>query len=881
MMHATDPEGNDPLTLAHRYATVGLRVLPIPPGRKHPPMTAWQDAATTDPATLDAWWTGLYAGHGCGLAPDQLPDGRWWFAVDIDQHGIDGAATWQDLCDGHDGAPVTVEATTGGGGTHLLYAAPTEIRNAKLADGIDIRGHGGQIVAEPSTHPSGQPYTWVDGQAPWDHPIADAPGWLLTMLSEPAPVASPTTLDRGPVGDRPGDLWAAATSWADLLAPDGWTLHHTDPTGEQHWTRPGKDTRHGTSATVGHKGSDVLKVFTSSHPHLTAEATYTKLGYLASTRHQGDHAAAARSLAQLGYRSETPTPGAIVLAGPGTKAAPALPWEPPHGLPAPDPPPTFPLASLPTWAQAHVVAVAEQVQVPIDASATLAIGALFAASTGRANVHVSDSWTEPVCAYLVIAMRSGAGKSPAEKYVVRWLRDWQRDRIEAARNAHDDAALGLRHARKKLANLEGGMGEMSDLLAAAAEVRTAEANMPPLPRLLADDATPEAVAGLLAAHEQRLAILSTEADLFDMLLKGKPGQRQNMNVYLKAWGGDSFTRDRKGGNETGPEWSELTNPHMTVSVAVQPTVLARLQADDELVSRGFAARFMFALPADMIGRRDQTKRFGGGKVATEPAYNATATALADRWATWANPADLRFDQRGASLLEAFLVEIEPQLAEGQPLAGLAEWANKLHATIARYAGLLHIAEGRDTTAPIDADTVARAIDLGRYWLGHATAVLGLAVEHTVKQAEIVLEWAASNGARFRLTDCQRAIRRPGEGLDKIADFVAPIELLIDLGWVRPVDNSDWRADVGVKGAKSPDFALWPDAVGKPLSAFVSRAQSFACMGECNSLSSHPLPLPIPNPREALNTRNSEAPLPVDNSTHPVDNSGPADEDGLF
>lgn len=316
---ATPPDG---LELAQRCAAEGLRVLPIPHGRKHPTLKAWQDAATTDAATIAAWWSGLYAGHGLGLAPDQLPDGRWWFVVDIDQHGVDGAATWADLCDAHDGAPETVEATTGGGGAHLLFASPTEIRNGRLGDGIDIRGHGGQIVVEPTMHPSGQPYCWVDGSAPWERPIADAPRWLLAMLA-PEPVtperpALPSTTRM----DRPGDVWAASTTWDELLTRDGWTYDYTNAEGESFWVRPGKDKREGASATTGYKGSDVLKVFTTSMSHagLHADETYTKMGYLAATRYGGDFSATRAALEAQGYG--TPAPDAAALGLTTLSAAP-------------------------------------------------------------------------------------------------------------------------------------------------------------------------------------------------------------------------------------------------------------------------------------------------------------------------------------------------------------------------------------------------------------------------------------------------------------------------------------------------------------------------------------------------------------------------------
>lgn len=313
----TAAEHLDPVAAAaHRYATLGLRVLPIAPGTKYPKgLEQWQQAATTDPDTIDAWWSGLYRGHGVGIALDQLPDGRWAFAIDIDLHSPngDGSDEWFALCGAHGAPPDTVEAVTGSGGSHLIYAAPAEIRNdqaGKVGPGIDVRGHGGQILVEPTIHPNGNPYAWVDGRAPWEHPIADAPAWLLELVNPPTPEPQPfheahsfagsgTPTD---AGTRPGDLWAEQISWGDILTTDGWTFSHTDKRADTDlYTRPGKEVREGVSASVGYGGSDVLKVFTSSAHPLEAGQTYTKLGYLAATRYNGDHSAAASALASAGY----------------------------------------------------------------------------------------------------------------------------------------------------------------------------------------------------------------------------------------------------------------------------------------------------------------------------------------------------------------------------------------------------------------------------------------------------------------------------------------------------------------------------------------------------------------------------------------------------
>lgn len=863
-------EHSQPTTLevALGYAARGWRVVPIIPGMKRPALDAWQHAATTDPAVITNWFTGLYRSYGVGIATG--PGSGIW-ALDVDD--LDSLA---DLEAEHGPLPDTITSITGRGGHHFLFRwdPALDVRNnqsGKVAPGIDVRGDGGQVVVYPTVHPNGTRYEW-DASTEHLEP-AEPPEWLIGLLTaepdgeprEPQQRSSATRLE-----EAPGDRWAAETSWADILTPDGWTLKYTDRHGESHWVRPGKDPREGTSATTGYTAADTLKVFTSSmrHAGLEPEETYTKFGYLAAVHHHGDHTAAAKALVERGYG--TPRPPAQVDPATGEATAEPAPWDTPS-LPAEPVPPPFPVHALPDWAQQHAIAAADQVQVPVDLTAMLVIGSLAAAATGRATVQVSPNWSEPVNLYLVTAMRSGSGKSAAEKLCCGWLRSWQAERLAERLDEYELARRIAKVAEKRAAEVEKSMitgnKTSSDLRQALTELDAARDAVPELPRLLADDATPEAVANLLAAHGERLAIMSTEADLFDMVLKGKPGQRANLNVYLKAWSGDQMIRDRKGGSETGPESTTLERPLMTISVTVQPSVLRRLFADDEMVGRGFAARFMFALPPDLIGRRDQGRRFDDTPLPGRATYETTATALADRWGSWRSTALIHLEPDAAAMLRSFLIELEPHLVVGGRHERLGEWVNKLHGSIARYAGVLHLAEHHSPSTPIDADTMARAIDLGRYWLDTAQIVMGDddATEH---QALALLEFMAGDGrAEFKIRDLQQGVRRPGIGLDKATDYVPAVEFLVDNGWLRP-SKADWKDSVGIQRRDSGNFALWPEAVGQPLAVVNARKARCASMGE-RELSSPP-PL-AERPRAHAHTRiralhddDTTQPPPVDN-----------------
>lgn len=292
-----------PLEHALQYAALGWRVIPIEPGFKFPRgVDAWQDKATTDTARIRRHWGDRKPDDGIGIATGP---GSGIVAIDIDSyHG--GDEGWADLLATYGPAPETVEAVTGGGGRHLVFAHPDDggpvITNAAhaLPPGVDVRGDGGQIVVAPTIHPTtGARYVWEVEHDPLDgYPVAAMPDWLVALLRTPMP-AQVARADRAPyVGnDSIIDRFAQDHTWPDLLVPAGWSFHsaRSDAKGGfELWTRPGKEPRDGASASLYYGGSDVLKVFTSSAAPLEGQVTYTRFGFWAALHHGADHSAAAR-----------------------------------------------------------------------------------------------------------------------------------------------------------------------------------------------------------------------------------------------------------------------------------------------------------------------------------------------------------------------------------------------------------------------------------------------------------------------------------------------------------------------------------------------------------------------------------------------------------
>jgi hypothetical protein len=286
------------LETAIAYTQLGIRVVPIKPGHKYPGIDNWQNLATDDTDVVTSWWSGDYKSYGIGIATGRTKHGQI-FVVDVDDRDeYRGSDTLHDLEQRFGALPETVTAITGTGGQHLYFYSPVEVRNdagSRLGVGLDIRGEGGQVLAAPTTHPNGKQYQWVDGLSPLDRKPSDAPQWLLTLLTtQPAMIKPQGTTDLFLADPTtPSARYCAQTTWEQLLIPDGWTLAKTDRHGEQHWTRPGKDTRDGISATIGHNGNDALIVFTSTIPWLP-EGGYNRFGYMAARDHNGDWKQAAK-----------------------------------------------------------------------------------------------------------------------------------------------------------------------------------------------------------------------------------------------------------------------------------------------------------------------------------------------------------------------------------------------------------------------------------------------------------------------------------------------------------------------------------------------------------------------------------------------------------
>jgi hypothetical protein len=196
-------------------------------GGKHPITPNGLLDASTDPEKIGRWWDEHPSANiGVKTGPDS---GLW--VLDLDAKGSvelgggvlvpQGEASLRDLEADHVGLPPTLTARTGSGGSHRFFRYPRAqgetLRNrAGLRKAIDVRGHGGYVVAPPSLHLSGNRYSWDDPSVP----LAEIPGWLVELAKAPLepPVQEPG--EKVPEGSRNDYLFRVGCDLARRYRPD-------------------------------------------------------------------------------------------------------------------------------------------------------------------------------------------------------------------------------------------------------------------------------------------------------------------------------------------------------------------------------------------------------------------------------------------------------------------------------------------------------------------------------------------------------------------------------------------------------------------------------------------------------------------------------------
>jgi replicative DNA helicase len=455
--------------------------------------------------------------------------------------------------------------------------------------------------------------------------------------------------------------------------------------------------------------------------------------------------------------------------------------------------PGFPVEVFPEWWNAFVKGLAHETQTPLDLASVQSLVVCSASVAGRVRIQGRAGWIEPLNIYGVSAMPPGERKSAVFAAASAPLEELEAELMENAREEIAKATSDRKVLEARLERLQKEAAKEDDSEvrsekkeeAAIAAQELADFRVPMPPRLICADATPEALASLLADQGGRIAMLSPEGDLFDMLAGRYTNGAPNFDVILKGHSGDTLRVDRRTRSET------VRHPALTIGLCVQPDVIRGLVEKPGFRGRGLIGRFLWSLPVSKLGRREIAAQPLADAVRKK--YQKSVTALANfkpKHNDRGDPAPhmLYLTSEAGDLIRDFERQLEPRLSsEDGDLGFMTDWAGKLAGAVLRISGILSLTEQVENLSEfsdkVRPETMKQAIKIGEYFISHARAAYcEMGADPEIENAKRVLRWIEKhNKASFTKRDAHQGNKGR---FKKVSDIEPALTILGEHSYIR-------------------------------------------------------------------------------------------------
>lgn len=413
-------------------------------------------------------------------------------------------------------------------------------------------------------------------------------------------------------------------------------------------------------------------------------------------------------------------------------------------------PTAIPRGILPGIISEYASVVADSIQVPFELPLINALGAVAAVAQRKFRVEMHEGYSEPLNIFALAILPPGERKSAAKDICRFPLLKWEEEQARrvaselklayAKKQIQEEASQALLTSSRKCKTTE----ERHELALKLASLHEELKEPPVPPRLLADDTTPEALAALMASHNQRIAMLEAEGGFFDTLAGRYSSGIPNLDAVLKAWSGEALRIDRRHSDPI-----LLDDPTLTLILSAQPDVLAGAAQTPSFRGRGLLGRLLFLLPKSLVGRRTIETKPVPEKL--KLAYSTVIRRILDLpWNVNAQeepiPYMLCLESEAKTAWLTFAAEIERALAEGAPLAGMRDWGGKLPGQALRIAGLCHVTlHETPQDHPIALKTMQAVLNLANLLIEHAKAAFFLlGADEAIECARTILKWISDD-----------------------------------------------------------------------------------------------------------------------------------------
>jgi replicative DNA helicase len=187
--------------------------------------------------------------------------------------------------------------------------------------------------------------------------------------------------------------------------------------------------------------------------------------------------------------------------------------------------------------------------------------------------------------------------------------------------------------------------------------------------------------------------------------------------------------------------AHVDKPALSFGLLMQPDVLAEVADNRRFRGSGLLARFLFAVPASNVGRRD-VRAHAPIPAGVRDEYERRLHQLLEGVpgpVTAPKVLTLTDAAREAWLDMAQAIELEQ--GDGGRYESISDWTSKLPGAVARIAALFELAEMGLAAEEVSHAAMDRAIHLARLLIPHAQAAFGLlGTDATDSDAAAIVKW---------------------------------------------------------------------------------------------------------------------------------------------
>ena len=450
------------------------------------------------------------------------------------------------------------------------------------------------------------------------------------------------------------------------------------------------------------------------------------------------------------------------------------------------------------WFGDMVASVSNATETPIELPALLGLSVVASVCQRKFVVELEQNYQEPLNIWTVVALEPGNRKTAVLQAMSKPLMEWEHEAIEqvSAEITKKEAERKNQEAQINSLRSQYARSSGSDMDDCGKEIVHLESTLPvipSIPRLWAQDITPEKLGQLMAENDESMSVMSDEGGIFDILAGRYNGGIPNLDVFLQSHAGSPVKVDR-GSRKT----VQMQSPALTFGLSPQPEVLKSLTSKPGFRGRGLLARFLYALPESRLGFRLLNCEPVPSNVSNE--YQRGIRSLLDvKPATNSygeiEPYTLKLTPKAYELWKEFQKEVEKDMRDGEMFEHIKDWAGKLPGVVGRLAGLLHCVEHANEqpwSIEINGETLEHTLNLAAVLSRHALAAFDLmGADNDLNSARKVWQWIEKNRKEsFSARDCFDALKGT---FKRMSDINPAFDVLIER---HHIDESTHTQGVG-------------------------------------------------------------------------------------